>query len=323
MPLDGSQSAISVASSVDAAFLPMIEVVATSIAASASSGRPVDYHVFYDGPETWMTRRLEGWRRGVVRLHLHRQPNRWKHFGTVAGFPPSSLNRLSLPDVLADLRRVIYLDADLLVEADLGALFDTPLHGRPLGAARDRYVAELALRQGGRIKPFEAGMREYLGSVVGLHSATEILDYRQCGVLLMDLEALRNLDFAGRAAAVIEQHRDRLRFADQCAVNIVLKGNMAELDPRWNVLAHALSPESVAGALPEFRAYSRLQSEEPRILHFAGTKPWVRRGVVGGERWWSNVRAAGLEGYFTLRHLRERWRLGLRRLRRKPRSPAT
>lgn len=295
----------------------MIEVVATSIAASVSSQRQVDYHVVYDGPENWMTRRLEDWRRGVVRVHLHRHPNRWRHFGTIAGLPPSSLSRLSLPEVLADLHRVIYLDADLVVEADLGALFDTPLHGRPLGAARDRYVAELALRQGGRVRPFEAGMREYLDAVVGLHNTPEILDYRQCGVLLMDLEALRRMDFAGRAAAVIEQYRDRLRFADQCAVNIVLKGNMAELDPRWNVLASSLRPGSAAAALPEFGAYSRLQSEEPRIVHFAGTKPWVRRSIAGGDRWWDHVRAAGLGRYFTLRHLRERLRLGLQRLRRK------
>lgn len=44
---DASSGPIVVASCVDAGYLPFVEVLAASIAASADPGRPVDYHVLY------------------------------------------------------------------------------------------------------------------------------------------------------------------------------------------------------------------------------------------------------------------------------------
>ena len=299
-------AAIAVASTVDAAYLPMAEVVASSIAASARSGRPVDYHIVYDGPDNWMTRRLERWRRGNVVVHLHRHSNRWRRYGKVGGLAPATLDRLSLPDTLGGLSRVIYLDADLIVQADLGPLFDTPLAGHPMAALRDRHVIEQTLRPGGGRGPAGMTMRQYLASVVGLHSDDEIRGYRQGGVLVMNLAALRAMDFSRRAEAVVAEKRTQLLYADQCVINIVLKDNMAELDPRWNALAFAVSPNSVADALPEFRDYAALQAADTRILHFAGNKPWVSLNLHGADRWWRQAWAAGLGPHFVLRHLKAR-----------------
>jgi len=217
--------------------------------------------------------------------------------------------------VLNDIRRVIYLDADVVVMADLGELFDAPLDGQPLGAVRDRYVAEQALRV--RPRPpgsSEPSMREYLAAVAGLTSESEIVDYRQAGVLLMDLPALRSTQFAARVEAVIEQHGKVLRYADQCAINIAMKGSIAELDPRWNVFPSVLSAASVAGALPAFRRYAELQAEAPRMLHFAGRKPWDRRDTPGGDQRWSYARLTGLGPYFALRQLGARLAYGRTRL---------
>ena len=293
----------------------MVEVVATSIATHASPGRSVDYHVIYDGPETWAARRLDGWRRGGVTVHLHRRANAWARYGRVSGVPPATLVRISLPDVLTDIRRVIYLDADVVVMADLGELFDAPLDGHPMGAVRDRYVAELALRP--RPRPpgsSELSMRDYLAAVGGMTSESEIVDYRQAGVLLMDLAALRATQFAARVETVIAQHGKVLRYADQCAINIAMKGSIAELDPRWNVFPSVLSAASVAAAVPAFRRYAELQAEAPRILHFAGRKPWDRRHTPGGKKWWSYARLTGLGPYFALRQLGARLAYGRARL---------
>ena len=305
----------------------MIEVVATSIAIHASSDRPVHYHVIYDGPSTWATRRLEGWRRGSVTVQLHRRANAWARYGRVSGVPPATLVRISLPDTLIDIQRVIYLDADLVVIADLGELFDAPLDGQPMGAVRDRHVAEQALRPRPRpLASSEPSMREYLAAVGGMTSESEIVDYRQAGVLLMDLPALRATQFAARVEAVIVQHGKVLRYADQCAINIAMKGSIAELDPRWNVFPSVLSAASVAAAVPAFRRYAELQAEAPRILHFAGRKPWDRLDLAASDRWWHYARAAGLGPYFWLRQQRgrqsRRWERLIARLSRRP-APTT
>ncbi len=311
---------IAIASVVDPSFLPMTRVVANSIAAAASSNRPVDYHVIYHGPDSRMVRRVAGWQRGPVNVQLHRLPNPWEQFGDIGGFPPASLSRLSLPEMLGGLSRLIYLDADVLVQADLADLFDTPLSGEPLGAVRDRIVAELALGTD-EAKPGRPNMSSYLKEVVGLSSRAEVLGYRQAGVMLMDLDRLRALGFTAKSRRVVERLGAVLRYADQCVINIVLRDRMAVLDPRWNVIAGSIDPSSVAKALPEFERYSQLQVADARILHFAGSKPWNRLGLPYGRRWWQQAVASGLGPYFVMRHLAERGRLEtaafVRRLRRR------
>jgi len=299
---------IAVASVVDQSFLPMVRVVASSIAAAASSGRPVNYHVIYHGRDSRMSRQMAGWQSGPVRVHMHRLPNPWERFGRIGGFPPSSLSRLSLPEMLPGLSRLIYLDVDVVVQADLGELFDTPLLGQPLGAVRDRVVAELALRTDGD-NADQPSMLSYLREIVGLNSRETILDYRQAGVLLMDLNRLRALDFTASARMVVERHGTALRYADQCVINIVLRDRMAVLDPRWNVITGSITPSSTARALPEFVHHSHLQATAPRILHYAGNKPWNRLGLPLGRRWWRQAVASGLGPYFAMRHLSERGRL--------------
>lgn len=58
MPAAAADDTVAVCAAVDAAYLPLMLVVATSIAGSAAPGRRVDLHILYDGPDTWAVRRL-------------------------------------------------------------------------------------------------------------------------------------------------------------------------------------------------------------------------------------------------------------------------
>lgn len=278
-----SSAPIVVASAVDAGYLPLIEVVATSISASARSGRPVRYHVFYDGPESPTTRRLAAWQRGPVTVHFHSVTSPWRHFdiGRVSGLPPSTLMRLSLPDWLPDTARVIYLDADLIVETDLGELYDAPLDGMAVSATLD-----LPLRDHVRRDPSpKSWIRHYMTQILGFRSEADQEDYRQSGVLLMDLEILRRTGFVQAATAVLRLKEKQIWMGDQCIINIVLRGRMAMMDQRWNT-----TPYSLEHADPG--------SNAPGILHFAQTKPWRDGKVAGGDRWWRMAREAGRERHF-------------------------
>lgn len=297
---------IVVASAVDRNFLPMIEVVATSIAATVKTDRPVEYHVLYMGPATRLSRRLRGWQRGAVTIHLHPFANPWDRFGRVSGLPPSTLGRFSLPDVLADKSRVIYLDSDVVVEADLADLFDAPLDGRPVGAVIDRHVIEEALKPVAGKDRHRADFFAYLTDFLELETEQQIRDYRQGGVLLMDLDAMRAMNFATQMGQVLEQKAHGLRYADQCAINHLLAGQMAVLDPRWNVLAHSMTPDESVSVLPGFEDYVALQWSQPFIVHFAGKKPWLRRRIPGAELWWRRARESGRGTQFYLGYVQER-----------------
>lgn len=285
MSINAALAPIIVASTVDQGFLPLIEVVATSIALSARSGRPIDYHVFYDGPDSVVARRLESWRSGDVRVHLHRVANELNRYGTIGGFPPSALLRLTLPQLLPDISRLVYLDADVIVQGDIAELFDTDLGGLPVASTVDRALVENAVRDP---SPYPQ-IRPYLTDVLGFDTEESIRDYRLSGVMVMDLTALRAIDFTDRAMSVLDEKADRLLYPDQCVTNIVLRGRMARLDPRWNATAYEMD----AGKLPP---------DEVRLIHYAGPKPWQARGVKYADQWWAMARKSGRGQYFVPRN---------------------
>jgi lipopolysaccharide biosynthesis glycosyltransferase len=299
--MSGAGEPILVASAVDNKYLPLAEVVATSIAASASSGRPVHYHVLYTGPDSRFARRLDGWQAGPVTVTLHRLDNPYARFGFVSGFPASTFFRLAIERTLLDCHRVIYLDTDLLVETDLAPLFDTPLNGNPIGAVVNWPLVATLLGPA-PADPIRAaaiaGRRAYLATTLGLDTDDKVAGYMQAGVMLLDLDALRAMHYADAIAAIVDRHSKDLLYADQCAMNLLMSGRMTPIDPRWNALPDALSPKVLDRVSPAYRPFVELQRREQWIRHFAASKPWHVRGVPGSDRWWRVARQAGLARHF-------------------------
>jgi lipopolysaccharide biosynthesis glycosyltransferase len=257
---------IVVASAVDRGFLPFVEVVAASIAASATTDRPVEYHVLYAGPSTWIVGHLRRFRRGPVTVHVHEMDNPWEKFGTINGYPPSTFLRLSLEDALpAHVERVIYLDVDLVVRSDLGPLYDTPLNGHPIAATVDWGMAYDVVQPDGQ------SALAYVRDTLELGDAADL--YFQCGIMVIDLPTLRRMNYQTKVAAAVERFGLLLRYADQCAANHVLKGDYQPLNGRWNVFS-----------------WSAREGPDPWIIHYAGSKPWKRVETDAAEHWWKVAR---------------------------------
>ncbi|GLY06985.1 MULTISPECIES: glycosyltransferase [Actinoplanes] len=186
---------------VDRGHLPFLAVLVESLGRSQRSGRPVTLTVLHTGvSET--DRDQVAVAAGPVEL-------RWQD---VTRRDPDDLVarphyfRCLLPSVLTD-RRVIYLDADTLVRADLGRLWDLDLRGAPVGAVNDPLGAD---------GTFDAG------------------------VMLIDLEAWRAVD-AGRSAV---QHcsmaaadliaSGRWSTHEQYGLNVVFQQRWRRIDDEWN-----------------------------------------------------------------------------------------
>lgn len=109
-----------------------------------------------------------------------------------ARLPIGTYFRIIVPEVLTDLERVIYLDTDMVVNASLTPLWQTPLEGNFIGACEDSLVfyhrrvnAESVLfgKQGERY--FNAGMmlmdlklmRQYSTSFYSAQLALDTADY--------------------------------------------------------------------------------------------------------------------------------------------------
>lgn len=306
---------IAVCTALDAGYLPLVLVVATSIAASALPASRVVFHVLYDGPDSAMLRRIARWRHPQVEIALHRLANPYAHFGTISGYPASTLFRFALPDVLAQLDRAIYLDCDLIVEADLGELFHALLDGKPIGAVIDLRFIDQALTPAPDRQRLRDDANHYLRGVLGFDTDEAMLTYAQAGVTLLDLSRLRRIGYAARMADTVHRLRHELRFADQCATNTAFRGEIAILDPRWNVFPEALAGDQWNDIIAALRPALAAQRQHPRIIHFAYRKPWRERNLPGSDRWWRHARRAGLGPHFARQFVAARIRRGLERLR--------
>jgi lipopolysaccharide biosynthesis glycosyltransferase len=280
---------ITVVSCVDANFLPYVGPVATSIARSAS--RPIDYTVFYDGPESDDAKALDGFVAGPVRVTLRRAPDWIERYGEVDGYPAVALLRLRLHDEMPGVNEVIYLDADVLVLRDIAELADMELGDAPIAAAADRAyeLAELAApRPGSVARPYDA--QRCIAAMTGLANSGPGV-YVNSGVMRMNLDALRREDFGARSAAILDRWNKFLRFRDQDVFNIAFGSRIGRLEPTWNSLVGVMLQRRDHLA-PDLRAELEAERRRPAIVHFAGVrKPWLRRKLLPfAGVWWHFAR---------------------------------
>ena len=59
----------------------------------------------------------------------------------VKKWTPGTMMRLCLPDLLPDVEKILYLDCDMVVQTDIGKLWETPLGNNPLAACLDTDIS--------------------------------------------------------------------------------------------------------------------------------------------------------------------------------------
>jgi lipopolysaccharide biosynthesis glycosyltransferase len=166
--------------------------------------------------------------------------------------------RIFLPELLPDLDRILYLDADTFVTGRLDELWETPLEGAPLAAVPN--VVEPAMRS----------------HIAGLGLGTGPASFFNSGVLLLNLEVMR-ADHS--IEAVLRTARDlegRLVWPDQDALNVAFANRWLPLHPRWNAQNSYWTWSTWAGEVVGDDAL-REATEDPAIRHFEGptiNKPW-------------------------------------------------
>jgi lipopolysaccharide biosynthesis glycosyltransferase len=186
------------------------------------------------------------------------------------------------------VERVLYLDADVLVRADLAKLWQTDLSGKSIATAQDI--------------GFPLGHGERVGT-----------KYFNAGVILMDLAKIRAR--LPELISMAERARSS-RFKDQDALNKHFRDDWLELDLVWNAqglgtYAEQWSAERSALNLDAMRS-------KPLIVHFTGpvhptlasvinpyvqpvnAKPWGYVGAPGqpfAAEWWAALERTAWSGW--------------------------
>jgi lipopolysaccharide biosynthesis glycosyltransferase len=286
--MQAPRGTIRVASSVDENFLPLIGPVAMSMAYHASPDRPIEYRVFYAGRRNADVVALDGFTVGPVTVRLVRPPDDFSRFEGRSRMGTATLVRLSAGELMQDIDRVIFLDADVLIQADIGGLFDIDLRTNAIGAVVDFLTYDMLAKQRTGPPPIPIfDIDDLLRNKIGL-TATTWYQYVNTGVVLMDLAALRAEGFGVRAVALLEQMVDQLAWPDQDIINIVLRDRIQLLDPHWNVLLTALLRPRLAADVPDLASDILVQRRHQSIMHYAAdAKPWLRTAHLPSfGRWW-------------------------------------
>lgn len=164
-------------------------------------------------------------------------------------FTRASLFRLGLEKLApADCKRVVYLDADLVVTGDIRELWKIDLKGRALGAVDDENMDSVAFCKRWSLSPSS---------------------YFNSGVLLIDMEKVRRDKIFSRAIDVILEHDAKLTWKDQDALNVACHGDWVNVGAEWNVQRTT--------AIDYSRGRTKLLARRsPKIIHFTGAeKPWL------------------------------------------------
>ncbi len=184
-------------------------------------------------------------------------PDEWCSGLPTEGFTRTATwYRLFLPELLPDVERVLYLDADLIVLEPVAPLWDIDFGDNLLAAVSNVLEPRYADR------PRELGIPDSQG-------------YFNAGVLLFNLDLMRRERSSQELQEYAREHAGQLLWRDQDALNVVLGPRRVPLHPRWNcmnIMAELGWGEDVFGA--EALAQAR---SDPAIRHFEGpglNKPW-------------------------------------------------
>ncbi len=149
--------------------------------------------------------------------------------------------RIMLPEILTDLSKIIYLDADILVNRDIKDLWNVDIDDYCLAAVPDMQVID------GTIRPIPVKRNEVKAD-----------RYFNSGVLYMNLERIRKK--SNMRCEIIDYLKNTKDsdLPDQDALNVIYRDETLLLDGTWNY----------------FTKISRRNGEkklEPKIYHYVGT----------------------------------------------------
>lgn len=156
--------------------------------------------------------------------------------------------RLVLPDILKKIRKLIYLDCDLIVEGDIEDIWNSDLNGNLLLAVKDSYESEVKRKKVLKIPS------EY--------------SFFNSGVLLVNCIKWRKDKVSKNTLGYIQKNSSLLVAPDQDALNALYYKDWGELPFEWNYYFDTLKR-------PEFKNSNFHNSFKPKIIHFvSSSKPW-------------------------------------------------
>lgn len=154
--------------------------------------------------------------------------------------------RIIAPNILpSHLKKVIYLDSDMVFVDDIKDLNDISLETYTIGAVIDPQGYE-------RFEELNIKSKKYFNA----------------GMLVIDLEQWKRRKYTEKLIEYINSNMELLKYWDQDALNAVLQNDWVQIHPKWNILTSYYEMNLVGSEYDE-------AFKNPGIIHYTTfKKPW-------------------------------------------------
>lgn len=192
----------------------------------------------------------------------------------------AAMLKFDLANLFADLDKILYLDGDMVINQNLGELFNVDV--------KDCYAAVVADMRGMKMEIFikDKVTGERIASTN--HGKLGLSKYFNSGMMLLNLQKMREDNIPDK---LLENKRKDpyKRFMDQDALNQTFAENVMWLSPKYNLmqanLGYPLEEISEFYGVPSAEMAEIMQN--PEVLHLTNKlKPWNTAEAVGFDVWW-------------------------------------
>lgn len=193
--------------------------------------------------------------------------------------------RLLLPEILPDYDKVLYLDSDLVVNADIAELYNTNIDKYLLAACHDADTA-------GLYNGFEPKKKNYMDNILKI---AKPYDYFQAGVILFNLAEFRKQLKTDETLKFAASYKWEL--LDQDVLNYLAQDKVKFVDMAWNVMYdwNYIRIKKIVSRAPKYLQDEYMTAHaNPKIIHYAGPdKPWNNPLADYAEVFWKYAKDSG------------------------------
>ncbi|EFG4416218.1 glycosyltransferase family 8 protein [Escherichia coli] len=173
-------------------------------------------------------------------------------------FKISTYFRILAPAVLSEYDKLLYLDADIIVDNDILELWQTDVTNYTLAAVREESIVALdkRLRIPANYKYFNAG------------------------VVVLNSKKIREENKFGPVIDYLKENINEILYLDQDALNAILYDEWLEIDEKWNYHNTFI--------LKKNNNKEHILLDKPVIIHYTGpVKPWdAESSHIFKSRYW-------------------------------------
>lgn len=197
-----------------------------------------------------------------------------KNLKTCGHFSSDMYLRWYIPEIFYQYRKIIYLDCDIVCQADITELYQMSLENKVIGACLNLQDVKKA---------------EYRERVLGVSAAK----YINSGVLILDTHGFISKDYKANLFEFVRSN-PKIDCPDQDAINVVCCDDIKLIDYVWNVQWHHYFQSKGKELTFSWKEYLK-RIEAPKIIHYtSNVKPWIDKTKYKADLFWDYANEIGV-----------------------------